>query len=68
MTHYRSKIQMRQWSNEAIISKISDIIRTHPELRFCQILSILGLDKDRFYEESIDTLNDVTDTMTKFNF
>lgn len=67
MIPYHSKIQMRQWSNEAIMSKISDIIRTHPELRFCQILTILGLDKDRFYEESIDTLNDVTDTITKLN-
>ena len=67
MIPYRSKIQMRQWSNEAIMSKISDIIRTHPELRFCQILTILELDKDRFYEESIDTLNDVTDTITKLN-
>lgn len=67
MIPYHSKIQMRQWSNEAIISKINDIIRTHPELRFCQILTILGLDKDRFYEESIDTLNDVTDTITKLN-
>ena len=32
------------------------IVAEYPESRFCQILSGLGLDEDKFYEESEETL------------
>ena len=53
------KIQQRQTANLEIISLLSNIVEKHPELRFCQILTILNLDKDKFYEESVDTLKEL---------
>ena len=53
------KIQKRQSSNLEIVNLLSKVVERHPELRFTQILSALGLDKDRFYEESVDTLQDI---------
>ena len=53
------KIQQRQTANLEIISLLNNIVEKHPELRFCQILTILNLDKDKFYEESIDTLKEL---------
>lgn len=55
----QSKIKKRQIANLEIISLLSNIVEKHPELRFCQILTILNLDKDKFYEESADTLNNI---------
>ena len=54
-----SKIKKRQTANLEIISLLSNIVENHPELRFCQILTILNLDKDKFYEESVDTLEEL---------
>ena len=53
------KIQQRQSSNLEISSLLNNIVEKHPELRFCQILTILNLDKDKFYEESVDTLKEL---------
>ena len=53
------KIQQRQSANLEIISLLSNIVEKHSELRFCQILTILNLDKDKFYEESVDTLKEL---------
>ena len=53
------KIQQRQSANLEIISLLSNIVEKHPELRFCQIVTILNLDKDKFYEESVDTLKEL---------
>ena len=53
------KIQQRQIANLEIISLLNNIVEKHQELRFCQILTILNLDKDKFYEESIDTLKEL---------
>ena len=53
------KIQQRQIANLEIISLLNNIVEKHPELRFCQILTILNLDKDKFYEEAIDTLKEL---------
>lgn len=53
------KIQQRQTANLEIISLLSNIVEKHPELRFCQILEILNLNKDKFYEESVDTLKEL---------
>ena len=55
----QSKIKKRQVANLEIISLLSNIVEKHPELRFCQILTILNLDKDKFYEESVDTLKEL---------
>lgn len=62
----QSKIKKRQVANLEIISLLSNIVEKHPELRFCQILTILNLDKDKFYEESVDTLKDLTKLAEKF--
>lgn len=53
------KIKERQLSNLEILSFIRNIVEKYPKLRFCQILTILKLDKDRFYEESTDTLKSI---------
>ena len=55
----QTKIQQRQSANLEIISLLSNIVEKHPELRFCQILEILNLNKDKFYEESVDTLKEL---------
>lgn len=55
----QSKIKKRQIANLEIISLLSNIVEKHSELRFCQILTILNLDKDKFYEESVDTLKEL---------
>ena len=62
----QSKIKKRQTANLEIISLLSNIVEKHPELRFCQILTILNLDKDKFYEESVDTLKDLQKLAEKF--
>lgn len=55
----QSKIKKRQIANLEIISLLSNIVEKHSELRFCQILAILNLNKDKFYEESVDTLKEL---------
>ena len=62
----QSKIKKRQTANLEIISLLSNIVEKHPELRFCQILTILNLDKDKFYEESVDTLKELQKLAEKF--
>jgi hypothetical protein len=52
-------IKQRQSANLNILTDLKFIVEQYPELRFCQILSILGLDKDKFNEESVVTLNKV---------
>ena len=41
----------RSYYNGKILEALFDVLSKHPELRFCQLLTILDLDKDRFYEE-----------------
>jgi len=55
----QDKIKKRQISNLEIVNILNSIVNRHPELRFCQILTILNLDKDKFYEESVDTLENL---------
>lgn len=62
MIHYhfnmKEKIQLRKWSNLKILDKLKTYIEKYPDIRFCQLLSILDLtNKDNWNEESIDTLN-----------
>ena len=61
------KIQQRQSANLEIISLLNNIVEKHPELRFCQILEILNLNKDKFYEESVDTLDNIKKQLGKFS-
>jgi len=51
----------RRKYNLRIIVVLLKIIFKYPELRFCQILSNLGLDKDNFYEEPDKTLKRILD-------
>ena len=53
------KIQQRQSANLEILKILNMIVERFPQLRFMQILRNLGLDKDLFYEESVDTLNNL---------
>lgn len=52
----KTKIAHRQEANNEILKIIGEIVDNNSQLRFCQILTILGLDSDKFYEESTDTL------------
>ncbi len=53
------KIQQRQSANLEILKILDMIVNRFPQLRFTQILTILNLDKDLFYEESVDTLEHI---------
>ena len=52
-------IQKRKEANLDILSILEEEFKKHPELRFHQLLEILDVTKlgvDKFYEESITTL------------
>ena len=51
-----TKLENRQAANKQILKIIEELVDNNSQLRFCQILTILGLDADRFMEESVDTL------------
>lgn len=51
-----TKLENRQAANKQILKIIEELVDNNSQLRFCQILTILGLDDDRFMEESVDTL------------
>ena len=53
------KIQQRQSANLEILKILDTIVNRFPQLRFTQILTNLNLDKDLFYEESVDTLEHI---------
>ena len=55
----QSKIKKRQIANLEILKILNIIVERFPQLRFTQILTNLELDKDLFYEESVDTLNNI---------
>jgi hypothetical protein len=50
------RIKRRQSANLEILKILNMIVNRFPDLRFTQILTNLNLDKDLFYEESVDTL------------
>lgn len=56
----------RRKYNFKIIVELTKIMIKHPELRFCQILSILELDKDNFYEEPDRTLSRIRSSISKW--
>jgi hypothetical protein len=49
--------------NQKIINAIQKVLDTHPYLRFTQLLSILKLDEDRFYEEPKETYHKIMETI-----
>ena len=51
-----ARIKQRQTANLEILKILNTIVSQFPDLRFTQILTNLNLDKDLFYEESVDTL------------
>ena len=51
-----TKLENRQAAIKQILKIIEELVDNNSQLRFCQILTILGLDSDRFMEESADTL------------
>lgn len=48
----------RQESNKEILKKLEYYIEQYPDMRFCQLLYMLGImdGTDKFYEESNTTL------------
>ena len=48
-------------ANIEILEILKYMFEQNPELRFTQMLSILKLDRDRFYEESEVTLDNICD-------
>ena len=63
----QTKIQQRQSANLEILKILNIIVERFPQLRFTQILTNLGLDKDLFYEESVDTLDNIKKQLGKFS-
>ena len=59
------KLDARQVCNKEIIKILKDIVDNNDSLRFCQILSMFDLDKDRFHEESIDTLKSIKEKLAE---
>jgi hypothetical protein len=67
------EIGRRQESNRVLVQLISDMVESQPDLRFHQILHSIGVEKqldigvtqDLFYEESVKTLERVSETIEK---
>jgi len=55
MKNGKDLIEQRKYFNSLLLDIIKRELDKNPQFRFMQLLNILGLDKDKFYEESIDT-------------
>lgn len=53
--------------NKAILNKILNLCEQNDDLRFMQVLSILDLDEERFYEESKETYLKVDKILKQLN-
>ena len=51
----KMKVAARQEYNKKILDILAQAVEHNPDARFGQLLSTLELDRDRFYEESVDT-------------
>lgn len=69
MVQIKEKIAKRQEANLEILEHLRKYIINCPDLRWGQILSNYGFipKSDPFYEESVDTLQRVNATHTKYN-
>lgn len=54
------KIKHRQEYNYKCLDKLKELIEKYPDWRFTQIIFNVGLAEDRFYEESVDTFEKLT--------
>lgn len=59
----QKEIELRQESNQEILSILKNIVDNEPDMRFCQILSVLGFGDDRFNEESVTTLKKIKEIL-----
>lgn len=51
----------RHDTNLEILDKLKEYVEKYPDMRFCQLLHMLGFyNGDKFYEESITTLVNIT--------
>ena len=58
-THIKEVIELRKNANLKILTKLGQIIDQYPYLRFQQILTVYKISElyeDKFYEESVETL------------
>jgi hypothetical protein len=54
--HHKYMVSLRKEFNTKILNLLRDKVDQYPELRFCQLLEIMGLNcTNRFNEESYDT-------------
>lgn len=60
----KNKLKLRQKANKEILNIIEKLVNDNSQLRFCQILTILGLDNDKFMEEPVDTLARIKEKIT----
>lgn len=58
----KKNIECREEYNLKILEYLDKKIREFPTLRFGQLLTILGLNKIEFYEESINTYKNLVNT------
>ena len=61
----KDKVKDRQKCNKEILDVIKTLVDANPMLRFTQILTMLELDRDRFNEESVDTLANIREIISK---
>lgn len=57
-------IKLRKRANLEIIAILSKVVKDYPDLRFCQLLDIMKINeshKDKFFEESVETLRKLKD-------
>lgn len=63
-------IEKRKEANLEILDLLKELVEKNPKLRFHQLLEMLNitvLGKDKFYEESVKTLNDLKNEIKKLN-
>ena len=59
---FEKKVGKRKKYNHKCLELLKQIIDKNPDMRFAQIISILGFEKDRFNEESVDTYHLIKQT------
>lgn len=63
-------IEKRKEANLEILDLLKELVEKNPKLRFHQLLEMLNitvLGKDKFYEESVKTLNDLKNEIKRLN-
>lgn len=63
-------IEKRKEANLEILDLLKELVEKNPKLRFHQLLEMLNitvLGKDKFYEESVKTLNDLKNEIKRLD-